>query len=133
MIPTINAAVLFVQDLAGCTKFYQDTLGLQSTFSDADSVAFRLQDRDFVLLKVDAAVQMISEEALSPHKEVGHRVLLCAGVEDVDVVYKALTDKGVEFIKPPISQPWGRRTAYFADPEGNLWEIYQHLAAEQPN
>lgn len=130
MIPTINAVVLFVQDLAGCTKFYQNTLGLEPTFSDADSVAFRLQDRDFVLLKVSAAVQMLTEEALSLYKEVGRRVLLCAGVEDVDVVYKALTDKGVEFIKPPISQPWGRRTAYFADPEGNLWEIYHHLAAE---
>lgn len=131
MIPTINAAVLFVQNLAGCTKFYQDTLGLQSTFSDSNSVAFRLEDRDFVLLKASAAVQMISEEALSLHKEVGHRVLLCAGVEDVDAVYKALTAKGVAFIKPPISQPWGRRTAYFADPEGNLWEIYQLLGSDQ--
>src|ERR1700690_2364191 len=131
MIRKIDAAVLFVQDRAKCMMFYRDTLGLQVTFSDSNSVAFRLEDQDFVLLDISAAAQMISEEALSLHKEAGHRVLLCAGVEDVDAVYKALTAKGVAFIKPPISQPWGRRTAYFADPEGNLWEIWHSLAAEQ--
>jgi uncharacterized glyoxalase superfamily protein PhnB len=86
---------------------------------------------DFVLLKGSAAVEMISEKALSLHKEAGHRVLLCAGVEDVDAVYKVLSAKGVAFIKPPISQPWGRRTAYFADPEGNLRELWHSLPSEQ--
>jgi len=52
---------------------------------------------------------------------------LCAGVENVDAVHAALEAKGVAFIRPPINQPWGRRTAYFADPEGNLWEIFQNL------
>lgn len=131
MIRKIDAAVLFVQDRAKCTTFYRDMLGLPVTFSDDSSVAFRLEDQDFVLLDVSAAAQMISEEALSLHSGAGHRVLLCVGVEDVDVVYKALTAKGVAFIKPPISQPWGRRTAYFADPEGNLWELWHSLASEQ--
>ncbi|MDA4131655.1 MAG: VOC family protein, partial [Thaumarchaeota archaeon] len=27
------------------------------------------------------------------------------------------------FVKPPTTQPWGQRIAYFEDPEGNLWEI----------
>jgi len=54
-------------------------------------------------------------------------VLLCAGVDDVDAEYAALTAKGLKFIKPPVDQPWGRRTAYFADPEGNLWELFHML------
>lgn len=132
MIRKIDAAVLFVHDRERCMLFYRDALGLPVTFSDSNSVAFRLGDQDFVLLDIAAAAHMISEAALSLHAEAGHRVLLCAGVDDVDAVYKALTAKGVAFIKPPISQPWGRRTAYFADPEGNLWEIWQSLAAEQP-
>lgn len=130
MIRKIDAAVLIVQDLAQCMTFYKDTLGLPVTFSDANSFAFRLEDQDFVLLKVSAAVQMLGEEALSLHRDnrdIGHRVLLCANVEDVDAVYNTLTARGVAFIKPPISQAWGRRTAHFADPEGNLWEIWQSL------
>ena len=80
-----------------------------------------------MLLKLSAAADMVGEEAISFGKEAGHRVLLCAGVENVDTVYAELTAKGVAFIKPPISQPWGRRTAYFADPEGNLWELWHSL------
>ncbi|SRR5258708_4815550 len=131
MIRKIDAVVLFVQDLTNCMMFYRDKLGFPVTFNDDVSFAFRLEDQDFVVLKVSAAVEMVGEEALSLHKEAGHRVLLCAGVEDVDAVYKAFMAKGVEFIKPPKSQPWGRRTAYFADPEGNLWEIWHSLAPEQ--
>ncbi|MHB8747762.1 MAG: VOC family protein [Aggregatilineales bacterium] len=131
LIRKIDAAVLFVQYLDRCMIFYRDMLGLQVTFSDSVSFAFRLEDQDFVLLKVSAAAQMVGEEVLSLHTAAGHRVLLCASVEDVDAVYKALTAKGVAFIKPPISQRWGRRTAYFADPEGNLWEIWHSLASEQ--
>ena len=131
MIRKFDAAVLFVQDLDRCMMFYRDALGFQVTFSDSNSFAFRLEDQDFVLLKESAAAEMITEEAISLHKEAAHQVLLCAGVEDIDAVHKALTAKGVVFIKPPIDQPWGRRTAYFADPEGNLWEIWQSLASEQ--
>lgn len=125
MFHKVNAIVVFVQDLTGCTKFYQDIMGLPVTFSDANSIGFRFGDQDFLLLEFASAVAMISEEAVS--RQNGNRVLLCAGAEDVDAVYNALTEKGIAFIKPPIDQNWGRRTAYFADPEGNLWEIFQEL------
>ena len=129
MIRKIDAAVLFVQDLKMCMVFYRDMLGLPVTFSDDVSYAFRLEEQDFVLLERSAAIAMIGEEALSSHNEAGHRVLLCVGVDNVDTVYEALTAKGVVFIKPPVSQAWGRRTAYFADPEGNLWELWHSTAS----
>ncbi len=46
-----------------------------------------------------------------------------AEVEDVDKEYNQLKQKGVTFIKKPVTQPWGQRTAYFFDPDGNIWEI----------
>ncbi|MBZ0308214.1 MAG: VOC family protein, partial [Anaerolineae bacterium] len=46
----------------------------------------------------------------------------------VDTTYQTLTAKGITFIHAPKDQPWGIRAAYFADPEGNLWEIRQQLA-----
>ena len=57
-------------------------------------------------------------------------MLLAAGVEDVDAAYEALKAKGVTFLRPPTNQPWGLRTAYFADPEGNLWEINQPIGSK---
>lgn len=39
MIHRIDATVAFVRDLAKCTTFYRDTLGLPVANSDANSVA----------------------------------------------------------------------------------------------
>jgi lactoylglutathione lyase len=125
MIHWIDATVLFVGDLARCTTFYRDTLGLQVKNSDPNSVAFLLEDRYLLLLDLSAAAGLISSEANALKIEGGPRVLLAAGVEDVDTAYEALLAKGVTFLRPPTNQPWGLRTAHFADPEGNLWEINQ--------
>ncbi len=130
MFHRVVATVLIVRDLARCMTFYRDTLGLQVQESDPDSVSFRMENVYFLLLEVSAAERMISEEALELKTEGGPRVLLAASVEDVDAAYEALKAKGVTFLRPPTNQPWGLRTAYFADPEGHLWEINQSLGSK---
>jgi catechol 2,3-dioxygenase-like lactoylglutathione lyase family enzyme len=125
MFRSIIAAGLFVRDLTRCVIFYRDTLGLQVTDSDPNSVGFSLGDRYFFLVEVSAAAHLISSEALELKIEGGPRGLLAASVEDVDAAYEVLSAKGVKFLRPPTDQPWGLRTAHFADPEGNVWEINQ--------
>jgi len=131
MLGKLTATVLIVEDLEKCRTFYQDMLGLKSQFDDDVSSAYQIEGHDFVLLETAAAVEMMGEGAVAPGKANGHRTLLCLGVEDVDATYNALTAKGVAFIKPPRSQHWGRRTAYFADPEGNLWELWHAIPEGQ--
>jgi len=130
MIHRIDATVLFVRDLARCTTFYRDTLGLQVTNSDPNSLTFQMENQYLLLLEVSAAADLIRSEVNALSIEGGPRVLLAAGVEDVDAAYEALVAKGVTFLRPPTNQPWGLRTAHFADPEGNLWEINQSLEAK---
>jgi catechol 2,3-dioxygenase-like lactoylglutathione lyase family enzyme len=130
MIRKVNAVVLFVQDLDQSMKFYRDTLGVEVVFSDDVSFAFRMEGQDFALVKLSAGVNMLNEEVLTLQGGVGHRVMLCADFDDVDAAYETLTAKGVAFIKPPIDQAWGWRTAYFADPEGNIWEFRQSIGAQ---
>ena len=126
MIHQIDATVLFVRDLPTCQAFYRDTLGFQMTGSDPDSITFRLGDRYFLLLEASAATRLLGEEVKIAG---GPRWLLAAGVEDVDADYETLLAKGVTFLRPPTSQPWGLRTAHFTDPEGNVWEINQPIEA----
>lgn len=131
MFNNLTATVLFVQDLDTCRAFYQDKLGLKPTFTDDSSAGFRFGEHDFVLLKFSAAAEMVGAEALGTGNGAGYRVLPCIGVENVDEACKALTDKGVSLLKPPKDQAWGRRTAYFADPEGNLWELWHQLPLDE--
>ena len=130
MIRKVNAAVLFVEDLERAMAFYRDVLGLEVVFSDDVSYAFQMEGQDFALVHVSAGVQMLNEGVLGVGQGAGHRVMLCADVDDVDAVYEALTAKGVMFIKPPADQNWGWRTAYFADPEGTIWELRQAIPAK---
>ena len=130
MFHSVMATVLFVRNLARCAAFYRDTLGLEVQESDADSVSFKMENVYFLLLEVSAAARLISEEPLELKIEGGPRMLLAAGVEDVDAAYEALKAKGVTFLRPPTDQSWGLRTAHFADPEGNLWEINQSIESK---
>jgi catechol 2,3-dioxygenase-like lactoylglutathione lyase family enzyme len=126
MFRKINATVLIVQDLDKCTRFYRDTLGLEVSFTDENSIGFRMQDHDFLLLKYTVAVDEISLQAVTAQTG-GTRVMLCAHVPDARAAHAALIAKGVQFFKPPTDQPWGRCTTTFGDPEGNLWELYHEL------
>jgi len=125
----IGALVLIVDDLEKCTAFYRDTIGLKPVFNDVVSIVFQMQGTDFLLLERSAAAAQISPEAvgLQPGAQ---RMFLCAEAKEVDAEYQSLMAKGLTFIKPPQDQPWGRRTTYFADPEGNLWELYQILESQ---
>src|SRR5258707_1285137 len=127
MINGIIATVVFVRDLARCTAFYRDTFKLPYTGSDANSSTFVLQERYLILLSVAGAADLL---ATDPHEfkiDGAPRVILAAGVDDVDAAYETLKAEGVTFLRPPTDQSWGLRTAHFADPEGNLWEINQSI------
>jgi len=127
MIERIDATVLFVRDLARCTAFYRDTLKLPYKGSDADSSTFLLQDRYLLLLSARGAADLLGADPQEIKLDAAARVLLAAGVEDVNAAYEELSAKGVRFLRTPTDQSWGLRTAHFADPEGNLWEINQSL------
>ena len=77
MFHNIMAIELLVRDLASCTAFYRDTLGLevQESESTPDSISFRMGNVHFFLLEVSAAAHMVSSEANALKIEGGPRVL----------------------------------------------------------
>lgn len=47
--------------------------------------------------------------------------------DEVDACAKALRSQGVAIVKEPTDQPWGHRTLFFRDPDGNVLEIYADI------
>lgn len=41
----------------------------------------------------------------------------------LDETYKTVVALGARSVMEPTTEPWGQRTCYIADPEGNLIEI----------
>jgi catechol 2,3-dioxygenase-like lactoylglutathione lyase family enzyme len=43
--------------------------------------------------------------------------------EEVDRVLEAVAQGGAHILKPAEAAFWGGRSGYFADPDGNAWEV----------
>ena len=48
-------------------------------------------------------------------------------VEDVDEEFKRFKALNVEIVKPPTTQPWGRRSFWFRDPDRNIVNFYANV------
>lgn len=118
---------LFVEDLAAAKTFYADVLGLPFAFGDENAAAYSLGGTLINLLPVDAARKQIAPaKVASP--EAGARVQLAIVVDEIDGRVAELRSKGISIINGPEDQPWGMRTASFADPAGHIWEFAQPIA-----
>ena len=49
---------------------------------------------------------------------------------EVDETFEKIVEKGATAIAQPADMPWGQRAAFFADPDGNIHEIFANLNAE---
>lgn len=122
----LGAITLFVEDLAAATAFYTDVLGLTQVFGDADSAAFDFGNTLVNLLRAEAAPELVEPAAVGGPGG-GARCLLTIWVDDADAACARLAGHGVTLLNGPVDRPWGQRTAAFADPAGNVWEVAQHL------
>jgi catechol 2,3-dioxygenase-like lactoylglutathione lyase family enzyme/predicted SnoaL-like aldol condensation-catalyzing enzyme len=61
-----------------------------------------------------------------------HGCVLEFEVEDVDREHERLRELGVPIVKPPTTQPWGLRSVWFRDPEGNIVNFYAPVERKRP-
>jgi uncharacterized glyoxalase superfamily protein PhnB len=50
-----------------------------------------------------------------------------ASASEVDLAYADIISKGANPIQHPTNMPWNQRTAFFADPDGNIHELFANL------
>lgn len=57
--------------------------------------------------------------------QAGGRVFLFLATDDFDRDYKLFSDAGVEWVRPPMVEAYGK-VAVWKDLYGNLWDLVQH-------
>ena len=115
---------ILCKDLIGMRDFFVDTLEAKliemKQFGGADGASMDLNGV-MVNLRVTQEGENVAENI--DGKPYGyHHVGL--EVEDLDAVYKKLTDKGFAFSVPPKDLP-GLRIAFFDGPENVTFELLQ--------
>jgi catechol 2,3-dioxygenase-like lactoylglutathione lyase family enzyme len=123
----LEVITLFVEDLPAVKTFYTDVFGLEVMSEDDESAVLKLKNVMINLLVVFEADDLIAPASVAA-ASIGVRSLLTVNVKDADAVISELEQHGVTMINGPVDQPWGRRTAAFADPAGHVWEIAQVLS-----
>lgn len=63
-----------------------------------------------------------AEQVATLGRQVAGRVGFFLQVEDFDAAYQRMCSAGVEFVKPPRAEPYGR-VAVFTDIAGNRWDL----------
>jgi lactoylglutathione lyase len=123
---SLDTITLFVEDLAGSKRFYEEVFGLEVIFEDPNSAVFKFENTLINLLDVTHAGELVVPAAVAG-PGFGSRYLLTVNVADVDAACADLQARGIEVLNGPVNRAWGVRTIAFADPGGHVWEFAQQL------
>ena len=117
---------LFVKDMAVMIDFYKNVLGFEIKETAEEGNVYLIKDGTLFLLYGRKDFEKMTSRAydycngINGHFEIALQV---DNYSEVDKVYAEVVDKGATSILEPTTEPWGQRTCYIADPEGNLIEI----------
>lgn len=117
---------LLVEDMAVMIRFYRDVLGFGIKETEDSSNVYLVKDGTLFLLYGRKDFERMTgrrydyARGLNGHCEIA---LYVDTFEEVDASFRRVVDNGAEPVMEPTTEPWGQRTCYIADPEGNLIEI----------
>ena len=117
---------IFVTDMPAMIRFYRDVLGFEIKEGEDTENVYLVKDGTlFLLYGRNDFEKMTSRKyeyvrGFNGHFEIA---LYVDTFEEVDAAYQTAISKGAIPMLEPTTEPWGQRTCYIADPEGNLIEI----------
>lgn len=117
---------LLVDDMGKMIRFYRDVLGFEIKEAEDTLNVYLIKDGTlFMLYGRDNFEKMTGRKyeylkGLNGHFEIA---LYVDTFEEVDAEFNKAVAKGAVPVLEPTTEPWGQRTCYISDPEGNLIEI----------
>jgi glyoxalase family protein len=107
-------------------RFYRDVLGFEITEKEHAENVYLVKDGTLFMLYGRKDFQKMTNRDFSYLKGCNGHFEIALYVDtfaEVDEEYAKAVAKGAQPVLEPTTEPWGQRTCYIADPEGNLIEI----------
>ncbi len=120
-VPTLANTCLITKNVKHLVDFYEPILELKAKRSGEDYAEFRTGAGVLAIFSADAQEKYIPGSAEAAQNK---SMILEFKVADVDQEYRRLQSLVKSWVKPPTTQPWGTRSIYFRDPDGNLVDFY---------
>lgn len=117
---------IMVEDMSVMVRFYRDVLGFAIKEDENTTNVYLEKDGTLFLLYRRSDFEKMTNQRFSYAPGVNGHYEIALSVENyraVDQAFAAITAAGGRAVMAPTTEPWGQRTCYIADPEGNLVEI----------
>ena len=127
-----DATGLFVKDMAAMVTFYKDVMGMQGEW-DGGVYAQLHSGEHRLMFYPRSEFEKMTNTAFAYPDGINGTLELAFDVgkfSDVDQEYDRLIKAGAPIVFPPTEMPWGQRTAYVTDPDGNLIELSSFVKDE---
>jgi lactoylglutathione lyase len=117
---------IFVKDMAAMVRFYRDVLGFEIKEDENTTNVYLVKDGTLFLLYRRTDFEKMTNRKFDCVENINGHYEIALSVENhaaVDEAFRNVVSKGAVPVLEPTTEPWGQRTCYVADPEGNLIEI----------
>jgi catechol 2,3-dioxygenase-like lactoylglutathione lyase family enzyme len=123
-IRAIDYTVIFVRDMAAMRSFYEDILGFPLLRELSPGwIEYRLGDNTLALAKPS----LTAADAPTPNGSASLQLAFKVSAPEVDQCADELVRHGLDLLSPPTDRPFGHRTLFFRDPDGNLLEVFAEI------
>ena len=120
-----HSTAVFVKNIEASKKFYTNMLGQEVAFDFGKNI----------ILKCGITLWEVDPDHIIPEKLGRSRVVdtrancfeLYFETEDMEEVFKKLSEKGIEMLHALHEEPWGQKTIRFYDPDRHLIEVGEKL------
>ncbi|HYL98019.1 MAG TPA: VOC family protein, partial [Blastocatellia bacterium] len=119
--PVLVNTCLITNDVSRLKEFYQHVLRIPAQTTGTDYAEFHTGLGVLAIFSSEAQQRYIPDSAEPLNNK---SVILEFNVADVDHEYARLQSYVKIWVKPPTTQPWGTRSFYFRDPDGNLVDFF---------
>lgn len=126
--PALINTCLITKDVNRLSAFYAEALRIEPVKAGEDYVEFHTGGAVLALFGADAQEKYIPGAATAGQNR---SAILEFRVGNVDEEYVRLRGLVKTWVKGPTTQPWGTRSIYFRDPDGNLVDFFVPPAGRQ--
>jgi lactoylglutathione lyase len=125
-LPTrsLDYTVISARQMTKMRAFYGSTMGFPMHRElSPKSVEYRVGSNILALAEPGTRFN----DPLPPVGVMSVQLAFRVAPQEVDTCAATLAERGVTIVSPPTDQPFGHRTLFFRDPDGNVLEIYAEI------
>ncbi len=121
---SLTSICIITENVTELVEFYTGVLAFNPQKNSKTYAEFQTDKGILAIFRIDRHEEIAPNSAELIKK--GNTIIEFQ-VQDVDKEFERLKMLDIEWIKEPTTQPWGTRSIYFRDPDGNMVNFYTRL------